>query len=148
MRKGWINSYAKFGGAARHHFPVICEKPMGGAHMCPPAVRGLKGPLDFREPCCSYRALSVKDIFQSEGPTVGLGRGHIFLKRFRRSEEPCRFEGPCRSEGGPLFVWVPDDLREGTCLLGRTLSVWVTFVSLRGPYRPEWPYRSEGGTLS
>ena len=39
-----MNSYAKFGGAARRHFSVICEKPMGGAHnMCPPppAVRGL-----------------------------------------------------------------------------------------------------------
>ena len=43
MRKGWMNSYAKFGGAARRHFSAICEKPMGG-HICapPPAVRGLK----------------------------------------------------------------------------------------------------------
>ena len=31
-----MNSYAKFGGAARRHFSAICEKPMGGAHMCPP----------------------------------------------------------------------------------------------------------------
>ena len=30
-----MNSYAKFGGAARRHFSAICEKPMG-AHMCPP----------------------------------------------------------------------------------------------------------------
>ena len=37
MRKGWMNSYAKFGGAARRHFPAICEKPMGeGTYMCPP----------------------------------------------------------------------------------------------------------------
>ena len=38
-----MNSYAKFGGAARRTFPAICENPMG-AHMCPPppAVRGLK----------------------------------------------------------------------------------------------------------
>ena len=42
MRKGWMNSYAKFGGAARRHFSAISEKPMGG-HICaPPAVRGLK----------------------------------------------------------------------------------------------------------
>ena len=41
MRKGWMNSYAKFGVAARRHFAAICEKPMGG-HICaPPAVRGL-----------------------------------------------------------------------------------------------------------
>ena len=37
-----MNSYAKFGGAARRRFSAICEKPMGGAPMCPPpAVRGL-----------------------------------------------------------------------------------------------------------
>ena len=36
-----MNSYAKFGAAARRHFFGICEKPMGRAHMCPPAVRGL-----------------------------------------------------------------------------------------------------------
>ena len=39
-----MNSYAKFGGAARRHFSAICEKPMGGGgHICapPPAVRGL-----------------------------------------------------------------------------------------------------------
>ena len=42
MRKGWMNSYAKFGGAARRHFSAICEKPMGGGHICAPsAVRGL-----------------------------------------------------------------------------------------------------------
>ena len=34
-----MNSYAKFGGAARRHFSAICEKPMGGAHMCPPPGR-------------------------------------------------------------------------------------------------------------
>ena len=37
MRKGWMNSYANFRGAARRHFSAICEKPMGGeAHMCAP----------------------------------------------------------------------------------------------------------------
>ena len=42
MRKGWMNIYAKFSGAARRHFPAICEKPIGGTYyMCPPAVRGL-----------------------------------------------------------------------------------------------------------
>ena len=41
MRKGWMNSYAKFGGAARRHFSAICEKPMGGTYVPPPAVRGL-----------------------------------------------------------------------------------------------------------
>ena len=35
-----IRGYAKFSGAARRHFPAICEKPMGGAYV-PPAVRGL-----------------------------------------------------------------------------------------------------------
>ena len=35
MRKGWINSYAKLGGASRRRFSAICEKMMG-AHMCPP----------------------------------------------------------------------------------------------------------------
>ena len=40
MRKGWMNSYAKYGGASRRRYYAICEKPMG-AHMCPPAVRGL-----------------------------------------------------------------------------------------------------------
>ena len=35
MHKGWMNSYAKFGGAARRHFSAICEKPMGG-HICAP----------------------------------------------------------------------------------------------------------------
>ena len=44
MRKGWMNSYAKFGGAARRHFSAIWEKPMGGGgtYVPPPAVRGLK----------------------------------------------------------------------------------------------------------
>ena len=37
-----MNSYAKFSDDARRRFPAICEKPMGGAHMCPPAVRGFK----------------------------------------------------------------------------------------------------------
>ena len=40
MRKGRMNRYAKFGGAARRHFSGICETPMG-VHMCPPAVCGL-----------------------------------------------------------------------------------------------------------
>ena len=35
-----MNSCKKFGGAARRRFPAICEKLMG-AHMCPPAVRGM-----------------------------------------------------------------------------------------------------------
>ena len=39
MRKGWMNSYAKFGGAARRHFSAICEKPMGGGHICAPPGR-------------------------------------------------------------------------------------------------------------
>ena len=33
-----MNSYAKFGGAARRHFSAICEKPMGG-HICAPPGR-------------------------------------------------------------------------------------------------------------
>ena len=36
MRKRWMNSYAKFGGTACRRDSAICEKPMGGAHMCPP----------------------------------------------------------------------------------------------------------------
>ena len=37
-----MNSYAKFGGAARRHLSAICEKPMGGTYVPPPpAVRGL-----------------------------------------------------------------------------------------------------------
>ena len=40
MRKECMNSYAKFGGAARRHFTAICKKTDGG-HICvPPAVRG------------------------------------------------------------------------------------------------------------
>ena len=39
MRKGWMNSYAKFGGAARCHFPAICDKPMG-THMFPRPCAG------------------------------------------------------------------------------------------------------------
>ena len=31
-----MNSYAKFGVAARRHFSAICEKPMGGGHICAP----------------------------------------------------------------------------------------------------------------
>ena len=38
-----MNSYAKFGGAARRRFSrAICEKPMGGTYVPPPAVRGLR----------------------------------------------------------------------------------------------------------
>ena len=38
-----MNSYAKFGGAARRHFSAICGKPMGGGtYVPPPAVRGLR----------------------------------------------------------------------------------------------------------
>ena len=43
MRKGCMNSYAKFGGAARRHFFAICEKPMGGGtHVPPGRARVLK----------------------------------------------------------------------------------------------------------
>ena len=42
-----MNSYAKFGGAARRHFSAICEKPMGGTYVTPPAVRGLKAEQRF-----------------------------------------------------------------------------------------------------
>ena len=51
-----MNSYAKFGGAARRRVSAICEKPMGG-HICaPPAVRGLKEYLSDAASCdCSYR---------------------------------------------------------------------------------------------
>ena len=41
MCKGLMNSYAKFCGAARRHFPAICEKSLGGTYVPPPAVRGL-----------------------------------------------------------------------------------------------------------
>ena len=43
-----MNSYAKFGGAARRHFSAICEKPMGGAHMCPPPGRARVNPRRHR----------------------------------------------------------------------------------------------------
>ena len=36
MRKGWMNGYAKFGGAARRAFSAICEKPMEGGTYVPP----------------------------------------------------------------------------------------------------------------
>ena len=39
MRKGWMNSYAKFGGAAHRHFSAICEKPMGGTYVPPGRAR-------------------------------------------------------------------------------------------------------------
>ena len=39
MRKGCMNSYAKFGGAARRHFSAICEKPMGGTYVPPGRAR-------------------------------------------------------------------------------------------------------------
>ena len=39
-----MNSYAKFGGAARRHFSAICEKPMG-AHV-PPGRARVKGTFD------------------------------------------------------------------------------------------------------
>ena len=48
MCKGCMNSYTKFGGAARRHFSAICEKPMGGTYVPPPAVRGLKLPFVLR----------------------------------------------------------------------------------------------------
>ena len=34
-----MNSYAKFGGAARRRFSAICEKPLGGGHLCAPPGR-------------------------------------------------------------------------------------------------------------
>ena len=39
MRKGWMNSYAKFGGAAHRHFPAICEKTDGGQYVPPGRAR-------------------------------------------------------------------------------------------------------------
>ena len=39
MRKEWMNSYFKFGGAARRHFSAICEKPMGGGGTYVPPGR-------------------------------------------------------------------------------------------------------------
>ena len=43
----WLNSYGKFGGAARRRFFTICEEPEGADNR-PPAVRGLIVPLIFR----------------------------------------------------------------------------------------------------
>ena len=39
-----MNSYAKFGGAARRHFSAICEKPMGGGgtYVPPPGRARVK----------------------------------------------------------------------------------------------------------
>ena len=34
-----MNSYAKFGGAARRYFSAICEKPMGGTYVPPGRAR-------------------------------------------------------------------------------------------------------------
>ena len=40
-----MNSFAKFGGAARRHFFAICEKPMGGGTYVPPRpCAGFNGP--------------------------------------------------------------------------------------------------------
>ena len=38
-RKGWMNSYAKFGGASRHRFSAIYEKPMGHIYAPPGRAR-------------------------------------------------------------------------------------------------------------
>ena len=45
MRKRLMNSYAKFGGASHCSFYAIGEKPMGVAHTCPLAVRGIRASL-------------------------------------------------------------------------------------------------------
>ena len=44
-----MNSYGKFGGAARRHFSAICEKPMvgGGGHICAPG-RARVNPRQWR----------------------------------------------------------------------------------------------------
>ena len=42
MRKIFMNRYAKKGGAPRHHFLDICEKPQGGVQT-PPGWARVKG---------------------------------------------------------------------------------------------------------
>ena len=60
VRKCWGNSYTKFGAAARRRFSAIAEKPQG-AHMCPPAVRGLR--------ICGSRRWSHEHVWMSVGNT-------------------------------------------------------------------------------
>ena len=43
-----MNSYAKFGGAARRHFSAICEKPMGGTHVPPRPCAGLSIAFSYK----------------------------------------------------------------------------------------------------
>ena len=86
MRKGWLNSYAKFGGAARRHFSAIWEKPMGGGHICapPPAVRGLrqlwrgileKMASEYDAPISHRLNISAKNISRELGePDFSRGR--------------------------------------------------------------------------
>ena len=47
MHKGWMNSYAKCGGAARRHF-LLSAKNRWGGQCAPPAVRGLLPPPEIK----------------------------------------------------------------------------------------------------
>ena len=38
----WLNSYSKFGGATRHRFSAICEKPEGGGRITAPGRARVK----------------------------------------------------------------------------------------------------------
>ena len=42
MSNCWLNSYGKFGGAARRRFFAICEKLYGGVEINPPAGARVK----------------------------------------------------------------------------------------------------------
>ena len=71
MCKGCINSYAKFGGAARRHFFSYLRKTDGGAHMCPPpAVRGVYTPI---APCGDEQhARFFRETLAHQGRNGGL----------------------------------------------------------------------------
>ena len=66
-----MNSYAKFGGAARRRFSAICENRWGGGHICaPPAVRG----LNINE---NFKALFYHSLTELKWNTLTLKAGPL-----------------------------------------------------------------------
>ena len=70
MRKKWMNSYAKFGGATRRHVSAICEKPMGGGTYVSPPGRAR---VNWR----SYRRENFTQYALAGDLSNGVGRDPV-----------------------------------------------------------------------
>ena len=81
-----MNSYAKFGGASRHHFSAICEKPMGGTYV--PQAVGEECDINPR-PFSVFRHLRQ---WRGAGTTPPPGDRPLMIVELRRKNQSTRLD--------------------------------------------------------